>query len=400
MALIIDAVRSLVTPAFMSRAMTETGEPETAITKGLGAVIPALLASLSARSDDRDLMSQVVTLATKTAGDADFVASTEQFSSTKPPGVGAVPNAWVSSVFGGGMSSVVGGVARYAGVKSSTASSLLTMAAPLVLGYLGRLMRTDNLDANTLADRLRRERQSFVSALPPGLDALIPGVVRTPVEAARMVTPEVPGAPRRLEQPPSALSWVLPLILGAAALTGLLWWLGRDRADDQIGARVSDEVTAGTTGVVADSITRVLPNTMILQIPQGGMEDRLVAYLTVPSTASEAKFDFDRIGFQAGSTSLTAQSREQIRTIASILEAYPNVRVTVAGYTDNAGDDRANIELSRFRATAVMDALRDMGVSPARMQVRGHGSQDPVADNATEEGRARNRRVTLHVTSR
>lgn len=372
MTMLVDAAHSLLTPELVSRGSAETGESNAAVSKGLGAVIPMLFASLSGRSDDRGFMSQVANLATKTFGERD-VTRTEvtayKIDSTTPTG------GWLSSLFGGGLGSVVDGVGRYAGVKSSSASSLLAMATPLVLGYLGRLMRSDNLDASGLAARLRTERQSLASAVPHELDSYVPGVAK-PVERARYA--EHVARPERTR---ARVPWVLPLILAGLGLLGLLWWLGSANR-----ARI-------------ETATTRLPGNVELRVPPGGMEDRLVGYLRAPTPGAVYAFDFDRIGFQTASASLTGVSREQLDNIARILKAYPNAQVVIAGYTDNTGNEADNLELSRSRAVAVMNGLTQRGVASERIRAEGYGSQNPVADNATEAGRARNRRVTMQVTS-
>jgi K(+)-stimulated pyrophosphate-energized sodium pump len=126
------------------------------------------------------------------------------------------------------------------------------------------------------------------------------------------------------------------------------------------------------------------------------MEDRLISYLAAPT--GNGTFNFDRLEFETGSATLTPRSRQQLVDVARILNAYPNARVQIAGYTDNTGDEAANMALSRGRAESVMNALRENGASAANLSARGLGSQNPIADNATDEGRARNRRVTLTVT--
>jgi OmpA-OmpF porin, OOP family len=76
------------------------------------------------------------------------------------------------------------------------------------------------------------------------------------------------------------------------------------------------------------------------------------------------------------------------------------VRLKIGGYTDNSGDATANVRLSQARADAVSHELVGMGVGAARLEAEGYGSQHPVADNATEEGRARNRRVALRALTK
>jgi outer membrane protein OmpA-like peptidoglycan-associated protein len=89
-----------------------------------------------------------------------------------------------------------------------------------------------------------------------------------------------------------------------------------------------------------------------------------------------------------------------LRNTAAILKAYPQVRVKIGGYADNSGDPAANRRLSEERAMAVMTALKDNGIAPDRLEAEGYGDQHPITDNSTPDGRARNRRVAIRVTSR
>jgi OmpA-OmpF porin, OOP family len=111
-------------------------------------------------------------------------------------------------------------------------------------------------------------------------------------------------------------------------------------------------------------------------------------------------FGFDRLLFDTGSATLRPASQEQIDNIAAILTAYPNVHMEVAGYTDNVGGNGSNMALSRERANAVVAALVDRGVSPNCLTVTAFGPRHPAASNATEEGRAQNRRVAMLVTQK
>jgi OOP family OmpA-OmpF porin len=80
---------------------------------------------------------------------------------------------------------------------------------------------------------------------------------------------------------------------------------------------------------------------------------------------------------------------------AAALKAAAAIKVEVGGHTDNAGTPDGNLRLSQERAQAVMAALVQRGIAAARMTAKGYGQATPVADNRTEEGRAKNRRVEL-----
>jgi K(+)-stimulated pyrophosphate-energized sodium pump len=82
------------------------------------------------------------------------------------------------------------------------------------------------------------------------------------------------------------------------------------------------------------------------------------------------------------------------------MKAYPKVKIRIGGYTDNSGDPAANQKLSEDRAGSVVTALAGLGVDPSRMDAKGYGQDHPIADNSTEEGRQKNRRVSLRVTEK
>ncbi len=82
---------------------------------------------------------------------------------------------------------------------------------------------------------------------------------------------------------------------------------------------------------------------------------------------------------------------------AAIAKAHPDTTITIVGHTDSSGSAALNNTLSRERALSTRDYLIARGVAITRLQTEGRGSAEPLADNATPEGRARNRRVTLYV---
>lgn len=84
-------------------------------------------------------------------------------------------------------------------------------------------------------------------------------------------------------------------------------------------------------------------------------------------------------------------------SVAKVLEKYNKTAVYVTGYTDNTGSDAYNNKLSQERAAAVANYLSLRGVNASRMVVRGLGKSNPIASNATADGRAQNRRVELSI---
>lgn len=101
------------------------------------------------------------------------------------------------------------------------------------------------------------------------------------------------------------------------------------------------------------------------------------------------------VNFETGSARLLPASGVVLDQVAASLVAHPEVRIQIAGYTDNTGSAGTNTRLSAARARAVEAYLQQRGVAAERMRAAGYGPADPVASNATPAGRARNRRVEL-----
>lgn len=103
------------------------------------------------------------------------------------------------------------------------------------------------------------------------------------------------------------------------------------------------------------------------------------------------------VSFASGSATIDPGLYPVLNRVAETLREYPATTVTVIGHTDSVGSDAANLELSRERAAAVARFLMDRGVRAERIHFVGRGETEPVADNATDDGRAKNRRVEILV---
>jgi outer membrane protein OmpA-like peptidoglycan-associated protein len=145
-----------------------------------------------------------------------------------------------------------------------------------------------------------------------------------------------------------------------------------------------------------------LPGAVTLNLPEAGIESKLLAFITDATRVVDKTtwFDFDRILFDTSAASLRPESNEQIDNIAKILVAYPNVALKIGGYTDNTGALELNQKLSAERAQAVMNALIARGIDATRLASEGYGPENPIADNATAEGREKNRRVSVRVSAK
>lgn len=104
-----------------------------------------------------------------------------------------------------------------------------------------------------------------------------------------------------------------------------------------------------------------------------------------------------KITFAPGSDTIDAEARESIDKIAELMKQCQDVPMEIGGYTDSQGRESMNQELSQSRAEAVVNALLARRVLTSNLVAKGHGEEDPIADNSTEEGREANRRIEFKL---
>lgn len=176
---------------------------------------------------------------------------------------------------------------------------------------------------------------------------------------------------------------------GAGGVVGGI--IGKATGSTARGAIIGAAV-GGTAGAIigsqmeeqAEELDEDLENATVETIPG---EDGNTAGIQI-TFDNAILFDFD-------SYDLRANARNDLADLARSLGNYPNTDALVVGYTDSTGSDDYNQTLSERRANSVATYLAQQGVSPGRMQISGMGESNPVASNATPEGRQQNRRVEI-----
>ena len=101
------------------------------------------------------------------------------------------------------------------------------------------------------------------------------------------------------------------------------------------------------------------------------------------------------INFDTGKSDLKSDGEATVKEIVAMLKGTPNLKISIEGHTDNVGTPASNQKLSESRAKAVMDAVVKSGIAGSRLSSKGMGQTTPIADNRTDEGKAKNRRVEL-----
>ena len=103
------------------------------------------------------------------------------------------------------------------------------------------------------------------------------------------------------------------------------------------------------------------------------------------------------VEFETGSTRLTARGRDLLDRVADAVPKLRADKIQIIGHTDSSGSRSTNLALSQARADAVRDYLVDKGLPVSRFEAMGAGPDQPVATNATAEGRAKNRRIEFRA---
>jgi len=163
-------------------------------------------------------------------------------------------------------------------------------------------------------------------------------------------------------------------------------------ADAAAAAREAAEATAAAAG--AEEGARIAA-----QKAREDLRNRLNAALPTRETERGLVSEVGGVQFATGTAELNSSAREGLARFAGVVASYPSLRFNVEGHTDNTGTLATNNELSHRRAIAVRDYLISQGIGASRIDTQGLGPSQPIADNETAEGRARNRRVEIVLSA-
>ncbi|HVZ15500.1 MAG TPA: OmpA family protein [Terriglobales bacterium] len=415
---LVDAVKSYLTPGVMQSASSLVGESGTSTVNAMHGAVPGLLGGLLNYTSTREGADSLAGAMRQGNYGAVLDNPTSLFSGgSATSSMSSVGQSLIGRIFGNRASSVADAIASSSGVRSSSASTLMSLMAPLVLGVMGKMIGSQGVSGASISNLLQSHRSDIVGSSPPGLSRLL-GFSGTGPVSSRVSSAPVPSAIYEERERPSGRNW-LPLLLIALAALGLLGYLlsrGRNAAERAANAtRGVTERAAQTASNAAQSATNAagnaaqtasnsvrnmtLPGGGNVSVAEGSINYNLAQYLASGAAAPKT-FVFDHLNFETGSTQLTPDSGQTVGNLATVLKAYPNSKIQLAGHTDNTGSAQMNQQLSMNRANAVKSMLVSDGVAADRISTVGYGQNRPLAPNDTEENRAKNRRTELTVTSK
>jgi OmpA-OmpF porin, OOP family len=363
---LLSSMLGMLDPQIIDKIAAGLGAPGQSVSQGLRTSIAAVLGGLASRSDDPQALRSMLDL--NPSGLADTTPS-DMVRAAANPGSSLITGGKqiLSGLFGRSQTAVTEGVSSAAGIPAGMASTLLSLAAPLVLSFVTKRVRAQGMNMTGLGNLLAQESGAIRSELPASLTELVRPA------AAETVSPVVA---QTVQAEASPLRWLLPLLVLAVAIPAIFWLANR------------------------------APRVALPQIPKPQARDLGTANRVASDADRIAKDSIDTIKgalgdvvlrFDTGSSKLQPGSEANLNHIASTLKAHPDTHVTIEGYTDDVGRAEKNLELSRQRANSVMASLIHKGISADRLSTEGHGQDEPIADNSTAQGRAQNRRVTVEA---
>lgn len=177
---------------------------------------------------------------------------------------------------------------------------------------------------------------------------------------------------------------------GGGAVLGAI--VGKLAGNTAVGAAIGTAVGAGTGAVIGRRMDKAAEAASEIQ-------NATVETITDANNLTAVRVTFDSgVLFATNKYDLNTAAKNNLADFAKVLKEYNDADVAIFGHTDSTGNDAINNPLSVNRANSVAGYLISLGVSPSQIKnVEGFGSKEPVADNATAEGRAKNRRVEVYM---
>ncbi|NND32703.1 MAG: DUF937 domain-containing protein, partial [Saprospiraceae bacterium] len=317
-------------------------------------------------------------------------------------------------------------VTASAGIGRGSCNSLLKLTTPLVMGLIGRQVKSQALDVAAFRDFLNGQKEYLQKAAPAGFfdklnfSSLSSGSANEEETKEEEQTEETPGSANTL------MSRIGPwLLLGSLAL-GLLYIMRScgGRAPDESAVMSEEKMEAGSmqTGIVAgvteeDSIVevtrpevgaketmrRVVDGVAIINLPGGKeLNVRAGSFIDRVCTASndevvdqDTRYTFDNLRYLGGTAIIDPSSEPQLQSMAIVLQAFPALDVGIEAYTK--GDITESKNLAEQRALAIKKALEHLGVANERLTAEGFGEEASSDELDTSTGETANYRVDLYL---
>ncbi len=414
---LLETLKGVFNNQFVGNAASALNENESNVSKAVSGIIPAVLGGIISKATSGDHgPGTILDLATASHHGGFLNNLTGFFGSNSS--LLSKGTDMLKTLFGDKLDGIASAIASYAGIKQSSATSLMSAAAPAAFAAVGEQAHQNSLNSISLGNWLQSQKQEVMNALPSGLGSSLSswlgfGSLGAAASAASSTASSaLHGAENKIETTKSGNRFLFPILLAIGALILIIYLLkgcgnktSAVTTTDTTATTVrADTTVAAPVATAPESIKVKLPNGVELDAYKGGIEDQLVAFLMTDykklgaDSLKNKWFDFDNLTFKTASAEITPESQHQIDNITAILKAFPKTKVKIGGYTDKTGNEETNKKLSDARATSVRSALNKTGVGSQVTGAEGYGSQyAKYAADAPDSDRVKDRRISLSV---
>ncbi len=402
---LLEIVKKQISGEILQKAAAFLGEDTSASQKALNAILPSILGGVVNQSTSVSSATSFMNTLTTDGHDGSIFNSLNNLlnGGSATQGLMAAGDGIVKNLFGNKTSGIVDWIASYAGIKTGSASGLMSLIAPVVMGAIGKQISGSQTGVSGLMSLLSGQTNFIKNALPAGLSSVLGLsnlILDTPSVVSTAQAEKIAADAHIMVAEKSLLSKVLPwFILLLAGLAGMFYLkMCNTKAPEPPQATAVTEVPQIVPPV--DTIKKLALPEGDITVKTGSFLDQL--YMEVVDTTLDPTkaLTFDNVNFATGSADLTEGSKTQLDDLVKIMKGYPKVEIKIEGHTDNQGIEAKNKKLSENRAASVKAYLASHGIAGGRMATAGFGSTKPVADNVNEEGRAKNRRIEAMIVKK
>jgi hypothetical protein len=386
-----DSLAQALPPAQVEGLAQLLGDTPEATGRALAAAVPALAAALANRATHGG-MDEVMARAGPLLADGDLlerVARALDDSGVRSElMVGG--HALAEGLLGDGAGTFAAALTRLTGTRAHTVAEVVTLAGPVGLGVLARHLGGAP-SADQLEALLEAERPMLLGALPPQLAAV---VAASAVEPVPLHGTPVEGAAGAAQSAGRWLPWLAAAVVAIVVVASF-------RTFETGGKALLKP--AETTPIITEGPVKLaevrLPDGSVLMLPQGSAAHELARVLAERPAGAPDRFRLGALGWDPVAGRMDSAGREVVHAVASVLKAWPAVKVRVEAHGDGTGDPAATQAETAARAQAVADLLVADGVPAQNVAAAGLGGAQPIATIDTEEGRAQNRRTLIIITA-
>lgn len=409
---LLDFVKSQISSALMTKTAGLVGENASATQKALDVLLPSVLGGMANQATTLSGADNLLGEINKGGHDGSIFDALSYLLNGGLETQALLKNGdnIAQSLFGNKLNGIVNWVGNHAGIKPRSASSLLNLAAPIIMGAVSKQMDSSRT-ASGLVSLLGSQLPFLKNVLPSELVGVLGLSQLNLVASVQKETAKpiiaIPKPLNKTTDEEPILKRLMPwLVLLGVALAGL-YYLKACKSQTPEVATTSTPVVETPKGDLPTLPTGAASAEKVLKLSEGDIKvktgsflDLLYTKITDASADLSKPLTFDNVNFAKYKTDLTDSSKIQLDDLVKIMKAYPSVEIKINGYTDSRGDASENKELSKGRAASVKSYLSSKGIASERMVSEGLGQANPIADNEDEAGRAKNRRIEAVVTKK